>query len=108
MFNDIEEGTAVLEELHCNFFHEFVKIGSTVLFNKYVVPPTNVTAAEKHMHEMKETGLHGCMGLIDVMHIIHEQNSARFKQNYLGGKDSHTTHAFNITVNHRRHILSTT
>ena len=37
-----------------------------------------------------------------------EMCSANFKQQNTGGKSSHTTHAFNITVNHRRRIISTT
>jgi hypothetical protein len=45
-FDDCEESTAIGEETHRVFFHEFTKIGSTVLFKKYVLPPAT---AEEHV-----------------------------------------------------------
>jgi hypothetical protein len=37
-FNHIEEATAILEETHKRFLLAFVKIGSTILFDKYNRP----------------------------------------------------------------------
>lgn len=45
-FDDLEESTAISAERHRTFLHEFVKIGATVLFEKYVVMPTTKDFAE--------------------------------------------------------------
>ena len=60
------------------------------------------------LHEYAQAGFPGCIGSADATHITMEMCSANFKQQNTGGKSSHTTRAFNITVNHRRRILSTT
>ena len=39
---------------------------------------------------------------------IHPSNTAALKNQNLGGKDSHTTRAYQLVVNHRRQILATT
>ena len=39
-FDDLEECTAISEEVHRVFFHQFIKIGSTILYEKYVIKPT--------------------------------------------------------------------
>ena len=42
MFDDCEESTGISEEDHRVFFHRFITIGSTNLFDKYVhTPQTN-------------------------------------------------------------------
>ena len=33
-FDDCEEGTAILQEVHRVFFHNFIEVGSTVLYDK--------------------------------------------------------------------------
>jgi hypothetical protein len=38
-FDDCEEATAVGEETHRRFFHQFTAIGATILFDKYVHAP---------------------------------------------------------------------
>jgi hypothetical protein len=40
-FDDCEESTAIGEETHRVFFHEFIQIGSPVLFKKYVLTPAS-------------------------------------------------------------------
>jgi hypothetical protein len=60
------------------------------------------------MGEFKEAGFDGCMGSADATHVVMEKCSARLKNQHLGGKLSQTARAYEITVNHRRRILSTT
>lgn len=101
-FDDLEESTAISAESHRLFVHDFVKIGATVLFEKYVVMPTTKDLAESCMREYNEAGMPGALGLGDATHITMEKCSARLKNSHLGGKST-----FNMTVNHRRHILHT-
>jgi hypothetical protein len=107
-FDDLEEATGISQETHRSFFHVFICIGSTVLFRKYVVSPKNNEDAQTHMHEMKLAGLHGAVGSTDATHIVLEKCSNRLKNAHLGGKMKHAARTYNITVNHRRRILSTT
>jgi hypothetical protein len=72
-FDDIEEATAISEETHRRFLHAFLSIGSTILFDKYVVTPKNDADAATHMQEMNKAGLHGAVGSTDATHIILEK-----------------------------------
>jgi hypothetical protein len=58
--------------------------------------------------EYKMAGFPGCAGSTDATHIIIEVRSYRLRQLHLGYKLAHTARTYNITVNHRRQILSTT
>ena len=106
-FDDLEESTAISAEVHRVFLHHFVKIGATVLFEKYVVMPTTRELAETCMREYEEAGMPGALGSGDGTHITMEKCSARLKNSHLGGKSTFPTVAFNMTVNHRRRILHT-
>jgi hypothetical protein len=53
-------------------------------------------------------GLPGCVGSCDATHVVFEKIEYRLRQSHLGFKSSHTSRAFNITVNNRRRILATT
>jgi hypothetical protein len=53
-------------------------------------------------------GFPGAVGSTDATHVILERVSNCNRQAHLGFKSSHTARAYNITVNHRRQILSTT
>lgn len=57
-FDDLEESTAISAEVHRVFFHQFVKIGSTVLYKKYVVSPSSAEEARAHFREYEAAGLH--------------------------------------------------
>jgi hypothetical protein len=107
-FDDIEESTGVSEEVHRVFFYDFVKFGSTILFDQWVVAPHTATDSASSTAEFSAAGSPGCFGSADATHIILEKCFARLKNQHIGFKDSHTTRAFNLTVNHRRRILSTT
>ena len=53
-------------------------------------------------------GLPGCVGSTDATHVVIERCAYRLRNQHLGGKDSHTTKAFQITVDHKRRILAST
>ena len=108
MFDDIEELTAVDHNVHCVFLHCFIKFGSTVLFNKYVVAPVCLDEAWSNMQEYAAAGFPGCVGSADCTHIVTtEQCEYYLKNNHLGPKSSHSTCSFNLMCNHRRCILNT-
>jgi len=96
------------QEVHRSFFHQFIHIGSTILYPRYVEPPLTSQDAATHISEFEKVGFSGCCGSTDATHIVIEKCSHRLKQNHNGGKLTHTARTFNLTVNHRRQILSTT
>lgn len=107
-FDDLEEGTWCNADVIRVFFHKFVKYGSTVLYNKYVRSPLTHQDALQHTGEYKLAGFPGAVGSTDATHILIERLQARFRQSHIGFKMSHTARTYNVTVNHRRRILSTT
>jgi len=60
------------------------------------------------MNEFSKAGFNGCIGSTDATHIIIEKCQYRLRQSHLGGKLNLTARTYNMTVNHRRRILSTT
>ena len=50
----------------------------------------------------------GCIGSTDATHIVMERLSYRLRHLHLGYKLVHTARTYNLTVDHRRRILSTT
>lgn len=107
-FDDIEEATAISEEVHRVFFHQFVLVGSTVLYPRYVIMPHTAEEAAMHTGEFEEAGYPGCVGSSDATHVTMEKCEHRLRNNHLGGKSSLTTRTYNLTVNHRRKILHST
>mmetsp|Transcript_9996 Transcript_9996/g.20675 ORF Transcript_9996/g.20675 Transcript_9996/m.20675 type:complete len:554 (-) Transcript_9996:27-1688(-) len=107
-FDDIEEATAIHEETHRQFFHVFIAWGSTSLFNRFVSPPLTREDALNNMAEFSSAGFHGCVGSSDATHIAMEKCSSWLSQLHKGPKLAMPSRSYNITVNHRRRILSTT
>ena len=58
--------------------------------------------------EFLMAGFPGCIGSSDATHIIMERRPFRLWQLHLGYKLAYTARTFNMTVNHRKRILSTT
>ena len=108
MFDDLEEATAISEERHRRFLHEFIKVGATKIYDKWVKMPMTAAEAETHMHEYTEAGFPGAPFSSDGVHVMSERVQARLKNLHLGPKESHTARAYNATVNHRRRVLHTT
>lgn len=71
-FDDLEECTAISEEVHRKFFHKFIEVGSTILYDKYVKAPLNEYELEEHMYEFILAGMPGAFASMDATHIIHE------------------------------------
>lgn len=107
-FDDLEEATAISEERHRRFLHEFLKAGATHMYDRWVTMPQDAADAEAHLHEYGQAGFPGCPFSSDGTHVVSEKIQARLKNIHLGPKESHTARAFNMTVNHRRKILNTT
>ena len=107
-FDDCEEATAVGEETHRRFFHQFISVGSTILVQKYIHTPTTSADIEKHMDEFKLAGMPGACASSDATSIVHELCSHRLQRVHKGFKTKHPTRTYNLTVNHRREILATT
>ena len=106
--DDLTEATFIGEEVTRIFIHTFLDYGSTVLYSRFVVSPSTYSAAQTHIKEYKMAGFPGAVGSTDATHVILERVRNRNRQAHLGFKSSHTARAYNITVNHRRRILSTT
>jgi hypothetical protein len=107
-FDDIEEATAISEEVHRVFFHKFIYVGSTILYEKYVNTPQDVNDLMAHMFEFDIAGMAGACASSDATHVIHELCGWRLRRVHKGGKSKQCTRTYNMTVNHRRHILGTT
>ena len=107
-FNDLEEATAISEEVHRCFFHKFIEVGSTILYDRYVNTPVNIEMVKEHMVEFELAGMPGAFGSTDATHIVHKRCSWRIRRAHLGHKTKYTTRTYNLTVNHRRRILGST
>mmetsp|Transcript_2657 Transcript_2657/g.4128 ORF Transcript_2657/g.4128 Transcript_2657/m.4128 type:complete len:116 (+) Transcript_2657:64-411(+) len=70
-FDDIEESTAIRKEVHRVFFHEFIKIGSTVFYNRYVCSPQNEESLLQHMPEYIAAGFPGAFRSTNATCIVH-------------------------------------
>ena len=79
-FDNVEENTAIRKEVHRTFFHRFVKFGSTVLYDKYVLTPVFVNEAKTHMREFEEAGFPGCVGSSDATHITTDRCEYNLKK----------------------------
>lgn len=106
--DDLTEATCISEEVTRVFLHQFLEYGSTDLYDQLVTSPTTHGEARTHVKEYEMAGFPGAVGSTDATHVLLERVNNRNRQAHLGFKSSHTARAYNITVNHRRQILSTT
>ena len=90
------------------FLHVFLKFGRTDLYKRYIRTPATTEDAAHHTAEYKLAGFPGAIGSTDATHIQIERLPARFQNSHMGFKMSHTARTYNVTVNHRRQILSST
>ena len=108
-FDDIEESTGIDEETHRQFFHCFIKVESSHLFKKYILEPVTLNDAHNHMREMQIAGFPGCTGSCNAAtRVLIEKRSNRLKNQHTAKKLPGTARTYNVTVNHRQRILSTT
>ena len=107
-FDDVEECTAVSQEVHRVFFCQFTEFGITTLYKKHVAYLTNFKEAKRHMKKFTIAGLPGVIGSMDATHITIWQCDYNLRNNHLGSKSLSTTRSYNLTVNHRRRIFHST
>ena len=107
-FDDIEEATAIHEETHRQFFHVFIEWGSSVLFDEWVAPPQTEEDLRDHTAEYTMAGFNGCIASIDATHVSMERCSHWLWQSNKGFKLNMPSRTYNIAVNHRRRIVSST
>jgi hypothetical protein len=99
-FDDLEESTLVSAEVHRNFLHKFLDMGSNILYPMYVSISLTSEELERHTNEFALAGFNGCIGSTDATHIAIEKCAYRLRNNHLGSKQHLTTRTFNLTVNH--------
>ena len=80
-FDDLEECTAISEELHRQFFHVFIHVGSTILYNRYVKLPQISSEVEEHMHEFTHARMPDAFASMDATHIVHERFILHYSRN---------------------------
>ena len=107
-FDDLCESTGISEEVIRVFFHEFIRFGSEEVFEKFVKTPSRTQEGEAQAHEFALAGFPGCIGSMDATHIALEKVTYRLRQAHLAKKVPYTARTYNLVVNHRRRILSTT
>ena len=107
-FDDIEEATAISQEVHPTFFHIFIDYTSTILFKRYVVMPQNVEETKTHMHKMELARFPGYPGSTDATHIDMDKCYNLVRQLHKGPKLHLLSRTYNLTVNHCHYILYTT
>ena len=107
-FDDIEEATNVSQETHRQFFHKFIVFGSTNLYNKYIVDYKNDENIAADRNDYGLAGFPGAVGSLDATHVVMERCAMSNYIHHKGFKMSCPTRTYNMPVNHRRHIISTT
>ena len=107
-FDDLFESTDVSQEIHRKFLKDFTVVCRTYLYPKWVKRP-EIKAKNRGLHVRVQTSwIQTSIGSADVTHVVLERCHSRLKNQNSGGKDSHTTRAFQIVVNHRRQIIAST
>jgi hypothetical protein len=71
-FDNIEEATAINEEVHQVFLHAFITFACTFLFNQFISTPVGLVEAQSNIHKYEKAGFPGCVRSIDCTLIITE------------------------------------
>jgi hypothetical protein len=106
--DDLEEQTMISEEVHRLFLHAYISWGSTSFYERYVVTPRDEDELQTNSREYEMAGLPGCIGSQDATHIGMLRCQYRLRQYHNSYKLPMPTRTYNLTVNHRRRILSST
>ena len=105
VFDDLEEATKISLSQHQRFLVDFLEIGSTVWYDKWVRHPSTAEEANKHCHEYTMAGFPGCLGSTDATHVVHLGIPAWLREVQSSHKEGHPARTYNCTVNHRRMAL---
>ena len=103
-FDDIEEARSINAEMVRQFFHKFIKYGSTALYDKYVVTPMTLEDAEARSCVCK-AGFPGCVLSTDATHVALDNCLHWLKHIHKDFKLALLSRTYNISVNHRKCIL---
>jgi len=106
--DDLEEQTMISQETHRCFLHAYISWGATVLYEKHVILPMGYQDIADNCHEYNIAGFPGCIGSQDATHVGMLRCQYRLKQYHDSFKLPMPSRTYNITVNHRRRILSST
>ena len=106
-FDDLENEKGINRETHRQFFHNFIKYGRTLLYNKYIQYSIKEKENKTHTKECKVIGMPKACGSMDICYVIIEKYSRRLKQNHLGNILILTYHSFNLTFSYHSCILHT-
>lgn len=106
-FDDLEEVTLISKEVHRNFFHQFIRKFATHYYPLKVKPPSTEADIRSAMSEYTKAGFPGAIGSTDCVHVWWDRCSASEKV-LSTGKEKYPTRVYEMTVNHRRQIYSTT
>ena len=106
--DDLEEATAISKESHRRFLHVYLHWGSTYFYEKYVWLPSSSSEIADSSYEFFIAGLAGCIGSQDATHVGMNKCHYKLKQFHDSFKLPMPSRTYNMTVNHRRRILSTT
>ena len=97
-----------MQEVHRVFFHKFIEVGGTVLYDKYVQPVTTKKELARHTAEFEMASMPGTHAFSDAKSIINERCAWRLRRIHKGRKSKHPTRTYNMKFNHRQRILGTT
>jgi hypothetical protein len=107
-FDDLQEATGISEETHRQFLHVFIDWGSTAFYSAQVQIPSTNEIWETHHNKYAMAGLNGCVGSMDATHVVMEKCPHARSNQHKGPKQSLPARTYNICVNHRGKILSST
>ena len=103
-FKGMAENTLVSESTLRNFFHEFIEVMSTKLYEIYVVLPATAAEAQRHAAIHAAAGFPGCVGSMDATDI-RLWSPSYAARNVLVGKSGYQAVSFNIIVDAACRIL---
>jgi hypothetical protein len=107
-FTILRSLSLISRECHRQFFHLFIDFCSDKLYDKYVTDYRTDNNLARDAYDFGAAGLPGVLGSLDATHVPLEKCSVCTQVNHKGFKMSVPARTYNITVNHRRYIISTT
>ena len=105
--DDLEESTAISQEVIRKFLREFIAFGADKLYCKWVNSPLTMEEVRSVSSEYTSSGFPGCIGSMDATHVEHSRISHNSRQAHLSFKLPFTARSYNIVTDHRRRILGT-
>jgi hypothetical protein len=95
-FDDLEEATAISEEVIRVFFHRFIAWGAVELYRQHVNEPRSIQEATTTVNEYSLAGFAGCVGSMNASHVEHNRISYKHRQSHLSFKLPFTARTYNL------------